>query len=598
MKVQAAFVAGALAACCAVAQAQLPPREALGASDKYRVLVDKVISKANGWVFTKEHMREIREAGFNVVCPRRGGYDPARSRKQALMAQEEGLYFVAWIRGSLEADGNVKMVWQDGKEQNICSPNSDKLWDMITRLIVEHAKISADVPAFIGTFLDYENYAPDKPSVSPHNCYELSYDQKILREFAAAQKIEMPTLAPAERYPWLARKELHARFRQFQIQSWRARARKLRQQVDSINPRFQFILYPAPGTLLMTEALYPEWGTREAPVVLADPYTYQRPSEFMAEAPALALNRITLLRGMASLRPRGVRHQYLGGIDPIAPSADPEFCGKNASMLAHLSDGYWVFYEGPKYTAKDHGAYFEWFRRANKEIAQGIFELQHLPRATPENLGRTTVDRKTDKPQLGLFGMKSRMFEAQNTEGTFEVHNVEGVSLGYLQQFQVVVLQNFNMPIAANSETSRNLRAYVEQGGGLLLGHDTAWFMESVFPEVAARDVPTKKVEWGRHVVETDLVVAEPHPCLGDAVRGRTFPTEFRDHMIFKAGPAGRIVIRNTFGDPVVVVAEVGKGRVVFSGCYYGYSKPLSGLEESVFQSMLNWLGRIDGALP
>ena len=164
---------------------------------------------------------------------------------------------------------------------------------------------------------------------------------------------------------------------------------------------------------------------------------------------------------------------------------------------------------------------------------------------------------------------------------------VAGMSLGYLQQFQVVVLQNFNMPIAANSETSRNLRAYVEQGGGLLLGHDTAWFMESIFPEVAVRAIPANKVEWGRHVAETNLVVAEPHPCLGAAPKGREFPTEFRDHMIFKAGPAGRIVIRNTFGDPVIVVADVGKGRVVFSGCYYGYSKPLSGLEESVFQSML-----------
>jgi len=329
-----------------------------------------------------------------------------------------------------------------------------------------------------------------------------------------------------------------------------------------------------------------------------DPYTYARPSDLFAEALALAVNRTILLGGMASVRPRGIRHQYLGGIDPLYPSADPEFCGKNASMLAHLGDGYWVFYEGPKYTPEDHGAYFEWFRRANKEIAQGIFELQHLPRVAPESLIRTTVDRKTDKPQLGLFGMKLRMFEAQNTKGVFEVHDVAGMSLGYLQQFKVVVLQNFNMPIAANSETSRNLRAYVEQGGGLLLGHDTAWFMGSMFPEVAVRDIPVNKVEWGRHVVETNLVVAEPHPSLGAATKGREFPTEFRDHMIFKAGPAGRIVIRNTFGDPVVVVAEVGKGRVVFSGCYYGYSKPLSGLEESVFQSMLNWLGRLDSPLP
>ena len=41
----------------------------------------------------------------------------------------------------------------------------------------------------------------------------------------------------------------------------------------------------------------------------------------------------------------------------------------------------------------------------------------------------------------------------------------------------------------------------------------------------------------------------------------------------------------------------MGKGRVVFSGCYYGYSKPLSGLEESVFQSMLNWPSR-SGPVP
>ena len=48
------------------------------------------------------------------------------------------------------------------------------------------------------------------------------------------------------------------------------RLRKLRQAVDAINPEFLLVLYPAPGTLLMTEALYPEWATARAPMVLAD----------------------------------------------------------------------------------------------------------------------------------------------------------------------------------------------------------------------------------------------------------------------------------------------------------------------------------------
>jgi hypothetical protein len=116
--------------------------------------------------------------------------------------------------------------------------------------------------------------------------------------------------------------------------------------------------------------------------------------------------------------------------------------------------------------------------------------------------------------------------------------------------------------------------------------------MESMFPEVARRDVPKNKVEAVRHVVETNLVVCEPHASVGTAAPGVAFPTEFRDHMIFAPGPQGRVVVKNTFGDPVYVVGEVGKGRVVFSGCYYGYRKKLAGIENTVFEAMVRWLAR------
>jgi hypothetical protein len=60
--------------------------------------------------------------------------------------------------------------------------------------------------------------------------------------------------------------------------------------------------------------------------------------------------------------------------------------------------------------------------------------------------------------------------------------------------------------------------------------------------------------------------------------------------MIFKAGPQGEVVIRNGFGDPVYVVGERGKGRVAYSGSYYGYSRDLDGPERQVFLAILDWL--------
>ena len=579
----------ALAGLVSAARAEFPDRSTLGKSDKYRVLVDKVISPTNKWVFTAAHMQEIRDAAFNVVCPRIGGHDVPRARKQAELAARHELYYMAWMRGTLTAKGPVRMVWQGGTEQPLCSPNSDEFWEWTTEIVLGHARTSVEVPSFLGVFLDYENYAPGGQG----NCYALSYDTKILAEFAEAQDRELPDLPAAERYPWLKKEGLYEAFREFQVQSWRRRCRVLREQVDAIDPLFQFIIYPAPGTLFMTEAAYPEWGTRRAPLVLADATSYGRPSEFMAEDKSLAANRNTILANMAFVRPRGVPHHYMGGIDPVVKGADPEFSGKNASLLAHIGDGYWIFYEGPRYTKEDHGVYFEWFGRANAEIAQGQYALQHVPRSAPEHLGETVVKRATEKPQIGLYSMKTRMVEALEAEGTFEVHKVAGMSLEYLKQLDVVALQNLNLSLPADSEISRNLRAYVEQGGGLLLGHDTAWFMESMFPEVAVRDFPKKNVEAERHVVETDLVVARTHPSIGDAPTGARFDTEFRDHMIFKAGAQGTTVIRNGFGDPVYVVGQVGKGRVMFSGCYYGYSHPLSGLEEEVFIAALHWLGKL-----
>jgi len=290
-----------------------------------------------------------------------------------------------WMRGTVacpdtdESKGK-RMLWAGGNEQLIWSPNSDEFWEWTGRYIVEYARMSKEQPALMGVFLDYENYFPNGSG----NCYELSYDDLILGLFAKAQGIEMPTLEPARRKPWLEEQGLHAAFEEFQIAHWREKCRALRQAVDRHDPQFQFCIYPAPGTMFMVKACYPEWSTQAAPIILADPWVYGRPSRFLPQSEALESNRRKLLVGMEVPKTAGIPFIYAGGTDPVVAGADPEFCGKNTVMIAQVTDGHWIFYEGPTYSKQDHADYWKWYTWANRKIIEGDLEAWREPRENPE----------------------------------------------------------------------------------------------------------------------------------------------------------------------------------------------------------------------
>lgn len=353
--------------------------EDLCRTGKIRVFVDKVLMRSNGWVMTEDHVRQIAEAGFNVVCPRKGGEDMERVRRIAKCAQKYGIYYMPWMRGTLKAKKGPKLLWSNGVEQDICSPNSEELWEWMNHLIIDYARISSHIPSLIGVFLDFEIYASKKQG----EAYPISYDDKILEQFAKANDLVLPKLKPGERSLWLTKRGLHEAFRDFQIMNWRARCLKLRHAVDSINPRFQFCVYPAPGTLFIQEAACPEWSTSIAPIILADACTYGRPSPFMAHAVALQTNQTFLKDRFNKVKKLGAPFLYLSGIDPSVRNADPEFSGRNAVMISGISDGYWVFYEGPE-MGKDHEQYWHWFTKANYSIRKGDFGFWREPRQTPD----------------------------------------------------------------------------------------------------------------------------------------------------------------------------------------------------------------------
>lgn len=376
---------------------ETPPREQLGREVKLRILVDKVMQPEAGWKTEEWMIKETAQAGFNVFSPRIGFDKLAAVQQVTEWCEAYGIYHMPWMRGSLaapkgpEADGK-RQLWGNGIEQPLWSPNSDEFWDWTEKYIVEYAKMSAENRHLLGVFLDYENYAPGKTG----NLYSLSYDDLILQKFAQTQGIDLPELERAARKPWLDEQGLHEAFETFQIDHWRERCRHLRQRVDDYDSTFQFCIYPAPGTPFMLQAACPEWATERAPIILADASTYSRPARYLPERDSLEGNRQILLKRMQKAKDAAIPYIYAGGIDPVVRGADPEFSGKNAVAISSVTDGYWIFYEGPKYTV-DHPDYWKWFSWANARIAAGELDAWTQPRETPEEFA---LDLFGDSPTV------------------------------------------------------------------------------------------------------------------------------------------------------------------------------------------------------
>ncbi len=353
---------------------------------KWRILVDKVMQPEAKWTTERWMVEATAKAGFNVYCPRQGFDRPDEVRQIAQWCAELGIYYVPWMRASLEAPAGPsaegkKVVWATGQEQPLWSPNSDELWQWFEKHVTYYAKLRKENPYVLGVFVDFENYAPGRVA----NLYDLSYDQMIMRQFAEERGLALPQLPPEKRKPWLQDQGLHEAFETFQAERWRARCQAIRRAVDAIEPTLRFCICPAPGTPFMIRAVYPQWATPRAPLMLGDEGTYGRPGRLLTEADALQLNRERLLRNRQIPLEAGIPFLYLGGIDPVVRGADPEFCGKNAVMISETVDGYWVFYEGPQYKV-DHPEYWKWFTWANQAVEQGNFQAQHQPRQTPETL--------------------------------------------------------------------------------------------------------------------------------------------------------------------------------------------------------------------
>jgi len=565
--------------------------QAAGKPEKLRVLVDKVLTREPGWKAMDKAIPEAKAAGFNAFVPRRGATDREHVRHVAEQAQRHGIRCMTWLRGTLPAKRGCQLVWKDGQTHNICSPNAEELWEWMSKLILMHAEVSREFPSLVGVFLDYEIYA--KPWLGW--AYPLSYDEQILLAFAKAKGVDAPKLEPKERHSWLVSKKLHEAFEEFQVSSWGERCRKLRVVIDAVNPKFRICVYPGPRSPFINQAIMKEWATEAAPIIFASCDTYGRPEWWAEGAPkphaeALEANRKALLRDVEFLGKSGIPHQYMGGIDPAVRGADPEFSGKNAVMISEATDGYWIFYEGPRTGHPDHPRYWDWFTRANYSIARQDFSLWKQPRQGTDLLeSKPFVPRTTGVP-VGIFNLSHPARALLERAGRFEVSEITWVSAEALKPFQLVILQDFTYEPWRVKRDRDVLKSYVAAGGVLLLTHDSAALLGALFKEIAVvapdRELGDVcgRVRGGRMVTTDGARVA-----LG-LRKGRRVSTPSPSRWVFKCGPNGSGLATDTAGRPVCVVGAVGSGKVAYLGWSPGAEGKLKRREAKLFSGLVGRL--------
>jgi len=307
-------------ACCLAAGGV--PSQTRDLDAKLAILVDKVMQPSKGWITEEWMVKEAADAGFNVLSPRRGHERFDEVEQIAEWCRKHGIGYMPWMRGTLQTDESSaadgkRLVWANGREQPLWSPNSDRYWEWMERHIVEYARIGLQNPHLIGVFVDFENYAAGQRG----KLYPLSYDEIILGRFAKANEMRLPRLAPADRHDWLESRGLHAAFAEFQVNHWGARMRALRRAVDEINPGFRFAIYPSPGGTRFMAEISQALSTRAAPIILADGSTYGRSPNHLDHSSALESNRKKLLLNQEGMRLSAVPMTYVGGVDPVTGSS-------------------------------------------------------------------------------------------------------------------------------------------------------------------------------------------------------------------------------------------------------------------------------------
>ena len=538
------------------------------ADKKMRLLVDKVFSRGAPEMSRNDFLA-LKKAGFNVVCDRKFGENPKQIVKYLKTCRQLDLDYVPWLRGTLKINRpEGQLVYENGVRLPVASPLSPELWTYLRRNAITYAKISRQHPNLIGIFLDFEMYYQP---VYTH-AYPISYDDASWKEFFSEKGLKIPQTELKKRKKYLETQKHYSAYRKYYISKFRQKCKELRADIDKINPKFQFVIYG--GDLLVRNEFIPAMHTKKAPAIYAISNTYGPPCPLLPEADNIQMVKELL---QEDRKDKGKDVKILAGLDPAVRGCTPEYAAKMGVIASETVDGFWVFYEGFDNKSPRHRQYIEEFTRGNEAIKNKNYNYAREP-FKKTAVEKSFFKKRSNLPQVGVYG--GTKYLHKTLSNSYETHELKNLTMDYIKNFDILFLQNLNVLTPGNSKLKRILRKYVAEGGNILLAHDSGWYMHNLFPEIARRRYPTKNVSAIRHVMDTKMITT----------KGKSYNSAFPDHVIFYSTPGGKCLVKNKFGEEVIVIGTYKKGKVAFCGNYFAHKSELTGTEKKILSDIMKYL--------
>lgn len=536
--------------------------------------------------FSEEALRWLHSLGFTVVGPARGGEAACRvlaERARSIGLQVYGSRALCYEVPNDAAWEDEQMVWFNGWRQAIACPAGADFWrGALEEPLVVYARVSRDLPV-VAVLLDWEIYARPKF----RNQYGPCYCDACVSRYRSATGSEIPSLSAADRYTWLRAHSEAGTYDHAFYSRIEELARGLRAALDAENPKLSIFLIPWSSPFL--EAVARGVATDEAPVWVSNESTYGKASPSIPDDAAIEANVATCLDDRRRLDDLGIPYRYLAAT--YNGWGSPEFHGRALVRMAEVAHGYWFFEDVGWYREQedpiDRDELYRCYAHANAEIRFGTYEDPWRWGVTPADSAAPRVP--PGKVGVGLSGDSGGRLAGLLDPERFLTYPAPLIEPSALGSTKVLVLQNFNARLAPGNPVVATLRRFVENGGGLFLGHDTGFFMASPFPNVVSGPLDPPEKGDPRHILDLQIRIGSGQG-VPPAVADRTYDTSFNDHLTFELGPEATVLARDRYDHPVIVGATVGKGRVVYSGCWYGRLTDTGSVEARLTRALLEWL--------
>lgn len=160
--------------------------------------------------------------------------------------------------------------------------------------------------------------------------------------------------------------------------------------------------------------------------------------------------------------------------------------------------------------------------------------------------------------------------------------------MSYLERADVMYFQNFRRAFKPDDPFLAGLREFVKQGGGAYIGERR----KTIESDCLAAVHPFHEVAVHRPAsdgIGNTLEIAAPHPAVMMKKREQYASPGYGGAM-WEPGPKGKPLAVNESGDPVLVYARIGKGRVLFSNIFYGHKTPFEDIHQHLTRSAVRWL--------